>query len=171
MGPSVQRDKERGGCRPGQVPPSSSTSVPRPLRVTDRRKGPENYVCDGVGIRAAGEWPVGADLGGGPPAAAQPMAYTAAQLDRVVVAEDQEGQAVHGAVPGRKGCLNTCMPCSFALLHHPRSAACGQPSRLLRVTVTIRWIPLVTAACGTWVARPARTTMLAPGDGSGTAGG
>jgi hypothetical protein len=38
---------------------------------------------------------------------------------------------------------------------------------LLRVTVTVRWIPLVTAACGTRVARPARTTMLPPGgDGS-----
>jgi hypothetical protein len=35
------------------------------------------------------------------------------------------------------------------------------------VTVTDRWIPLVTAAYGTRVARPARTTMLAPGrDGS-----
>jgi hypothetical protein len=40
------------------------------------------------------------------------------------------------------------------------------------VTVTIRCIPLVTAACGTWVARPARTTMLAPGgDGSSSAAG
>jgi hypothetical protein len=28
--------------------------------------------------------------------------------------------------------------------------------------VSVRWIPLVTAACGTWVARPARTaTALA----------
>ena len=32
---------------------------------------------------------MGADLGGGPPVAAQPPAYTAAQLDRAVVAEDQ----------------------------------------------------------------------------------
>jgi hypothetical protein len=33
--------------------------------------------------------------------------------------------------------------------------------------VIVRWIPLVTAAYGTWVARPARTTRLAPGgDGS-----
>jgi hypothetical protein len=37
----------------------------------------------------------------------------------------------------------------------------------LGVTVTVRWIPLVPARYGTWVARPARTTMLAPGgDGS-----
>jgi hypothetical protein len=35
------------------------------------------------------------------------------------------------------------------------------------VTVSVRWLPLVTAAYGTRVARPARTTMLAPGgDGS-----
>jgi hypothetical protein len=35
------------------------------------------------------------------------------------------------------------------------------------VTVTVRWIPLVTAAYGTQVARPGRTTRLAPeGDGS-----
>jgi hypothetical protein len=38
---------------------------------------------------------------------------------------------------------------------------------LLGVTVTVRWIPLVTAAYGTRVARPASTAMLAPGgDGS-----
>jgi hypothetical protein len=36
------------------------------------------------------------------------------------------------------------------------------------VTVSVRWIPLVTAAYGTRVARPAETTMLArDGDGSG----
>jgi hypothetical protein len=52
------------------------------------------------------------------------------------------------------------MPCSFGLLPHPRSAACGLPSRLLEVTVTIRCIPLETAAYGTWVARPPRTTAL-----------
>jgi hypothetical protein len=35
------------------------------------------------------------------------------------------------------------------------------------VTVVDRWIPLVTAAYGTRVARPPRTTRLAPGgDGS-----
>jgi hypothetical protein len=64
---------------------------------------------------------------------------------------------------------------AFDLLHaiqfwptpHPRSAACALPSRLLRVTVTDRCIPLVTAAYGMRVARPARTTRLAPGgDGS-----
>ena len=38
---------------------------------------------------------------------------------------------------------------------------------VLEVTVTVRWIPLVPAAYGTRVARPARTTTLAPGgDGS-----
>jgi hypothetical protein len=38
---------------------------------------------------------------------------------------------------------------------------------LLEVTVTIRWIPLMTAAYGTRVAQSARTTMLPPGgDGS-----
>src|SRR5215213_4546344 len=59
------------------------------------------------------------------------------------------------------------MPCSFGLLPHPRSAACAKPSRLLRVTVTVRCIPLVTVAYDTWVARPARTTTLPPsGDGS-----
>jgi hypothetical protein len=38
--------------------------------------------------------------------------------------------------------------------------------RSVRVAVVVRQIPLVTAACGTRVARPARTTMLAP-DGDG----
>jgi hypothetical protein len=28
------------------------------------------------------------------------------------------------------------------------------------VTVTVRWLPLVTAACGTRVARPARTMIV-----------
>jgi hypothetical protein len=59
------------------------------------------------------------------------------------------------------------MPCSFGPLWLPRSGACSPLSGYLRVTVTVRWIPLVTAAYGTWVARPARTTRLAAGgDGS-----
>jgi hypothetical protein len=37
---------------------------------------------------------------------------------------------------------------------------CAQSTELLEVTVIVRWIPLVTAAYGTRVARPARTTML-----------
>jgi hypothetical protein len=60
----------------------------------------------------------------------------------------------------RRG-LTPCMPCSFALLPHPRSGLCAQPTGLREVTVSVRWIPLVTAAYGTQVARPARTTMLA----------
>jgi hypothetical protein len=57
------------------------------------------------------------------------------------------------------------MPCSFGLLHRPRSEPWAQPIGPLRVTVTDRQIPLVTAAYGTRVARPARTTRLAPGGG------
>jgi hypothetical protein len=56
--------------------------------------------------------------------------------------------------------LTPCMPCSFGLLPYPRSAACALPSRLLRVTMSVRWIPLVPAAYGTWVARPAGTTIV-----------
>ena len=52
------------------------------------------------------------------------------------------------------------MPCSFGVLPHRRSGTGAQPNGLLRVTVTVRWIPLVTAAYGTQVARPARTSML-----------
>jgi hypothetical protein len=59
--------------------------------------------------------------------------------------------------------MTTCMPCSFGLLPHPRSEAGTQSTGVPEVTVTIRCIPLVPAAYGTWVARPARTTMLAPG--------
>jgi hypothetical protein len=58
--------------------------------------------------------------------------------------------------------MTPCMPCSFGLLHRPRSKPCAQPIRLLEVTVVVRWIPLMTAAYGTRMARPA-TTMLAPG--------
>jgi hypothetical protein len=62
------------------------------------------------------------------------------------------------------------MPCSFGPLPHPRSEACTQPTGLLEVTVVDRWIPLVTAAYGTQVARPARTTMAPPG-GNGSQSG
>jgi hypothetical protein len=48
------------------------------------------------------------------------------------------------------------MPCSFGSQYHRRSAVCGQPSSHSRVTVIVRWIPLDTAAYGTWVARPVR---------------
>jgi hypothetical protein len=58
------------------------------------------------------------------------------------------------------------MPCSFGVLSDPRSGTRAQSNGLLEVTVTVRWIPLVTAVCGTRVARPARTTMLAPGGDS-----
>jgi hypothetical protein len=60
--------------------------------------------------------------------------------------------------------LTPCMPCSFRSMPHPRSEAGTEPNGLPGVTVTDRWIPLVTAAYGTRVARPARTTtMLRPG--------
>jgi hypothetical protein len=63
--------------------------------------------------------------------------------------------------------LTPYMPCSFGLLPHPRSEPRAQLNDPLRVTVTVRWLPLVTAAYGTWVARPARTTTFARGgDGS-----
>jgi hypothetical protein len=65
--------------------------------------------------------------------------------------------------------LTPCMPCSFAPCRRSRSGAYTLPSGTLEVTVTDRWIPLVTAAYpyGTRVARPARTTSLAyGGDGS-----
>jgi hypothetical protein len=55
---------------------------------------------------------------------------------------------------------------------HPRSEAGAKLNDLLRVTVSVHWIPLVTAAYGTRVARPARTTTLAPdGDGSSSTAG
>ena len=59
------------------------------------------------------------------------------------------------------------MPCSFGLLQHARSEADDDLTGLVVVTVVDRYIPLVTAACGTRVARKARTTMTGRGgDGS-----
>jgi hypothetical protein len=55
--------------------------------------------------------------------------------------------------------LTPCMPCSFGPLPQPRSEMRAQPTGLLEVTVTDRYIPLVIAACGTRVARPARMTL------------
>ena len=66
--------------------------------------------------------------------------------------------------------LTTCMPCSFGLLPHPRSGSRRQRNRHLRVTVIDRYVPLVTAAYGTRVARPARTTTL-PRDSDGSSSG
>ena len=59
--------------------------------------------------------------------------------------------------------LTSCMPCSFSLLPHLRSGSGAQLDRPAGVTLSVRWIPLATAAYGTWVARPAITTTLAPG--------
>jgi hypothetical protein len=55
------------------------------------------------------------------------------------------------------------MPCSFGLLPIPGQRVAAQPIDVLEVTVIDRYIPLVTAPYGTWVARPARTTRLARG--------
>ena len=52
------------------------------------------------------------------------------------------------------GGMTPCMPCSFGLLPHPRSGACTLPNGSLGVTVSVRWIPVVTAAYGTRVAPP-----------------
>jgi hypothetical protein len=56
--------------------------------------------------------------------------------------------------------MTPCMPCSFGLLPHPRSGRRPQLTGRLRMTVTVRCVPLVTAAYGTRVARPARMTWL-----------
>jgi hypothetical protein len=63
------------------------------------------------------------------------------------------------------GGMTSCMQFRAATASQVRSRQFNDP---LRVTVTVRWIPLVTAAYGTRVARPAkRTTPPAPcGDGS-----
>jgi hypothetical protein len=53
--------------------------------------------------------------------------------------------------------MTPCMPCSFGLLLHPRSGMCAQPTGHVEVTVADRYIPLVTAAYGTRVARPLRS--------------
>ena len=58
--------------------------------------------------------------------------------------------------------LTPCLPCSFGLLPYPRSGSRSPAQRSSRVTVIDRCIPPVTAAYGTRVARPARTTRLAP---------
>ena len=51
--------------------------------------------------------------------------------------------------------VSACMPCSFGPPPSRRSAMCAQFKDPLRVTVVIRWIPLVTAPSGTRMARRA----------------
>jgi hypothetical protein len=62
----------------------------------------------------------------------------------------------------RNPAMTPCMPCSVAPCWQSRSEASAQHNGLPEVTVIVRWIPLVTAAYGTWVARPGRATMAHP---------
>jgi hypothetical protein len=63
--------------------------------------------------------------------------------------------------------LTSCMPCTFSSWQRSRSGKGSQQTGLLRVTVIVRWIPLVTAACGTRVARRReRRSFARGGDGS-----
>src|SRR5215208_7308610 len=64
--------------------------------------------------------------------------------------------------------LTPCMPCSFSAGKPPRSEAGAQRNHPVWVTVVDRQIPLLTAAYGTRVARPARTTRIASGGGDGS---
>ena len=82
------------------------------------------------------------------------------------ILRDHDRSAGSGTVRPIKA-ATTYMPCSSGHLHHLRSEADTQPTGLLVVTVTVRCVPLVPAAYGTRMARPARTTLRAPGgDGS-----
>jgi hypothetical protein len=63
--------------------------------------------------------------------------------------------------------LIPCMPCSFSAVRSPRSGVVSQLRGPIRLTVTDRYVPLVTAAYGTRMARPASTTMLVS-DGEGS---
>jgi len=45
--------------------------------------------------------------------------------------------------------MTPCMPCSFDVVPRPRSGTCAQPNGLIEMTVSVRWIPLVPAPCGT----------------------
>jgi hypothetical protein len=56
--------------------------------------------------------------------------------------------------------VTPCMPCSFGLLQCARSGADAQATDPVGVTVEDRRVPLVTAACGTQVARLARMTTF-----------
>jgi hypothetical protein len=66
------------------------------------------------------------------------------------------GRTRQGPMPA----VTPCMPCSFGPLPHPRSERSILVDSPYGVTVTIRYVPLVTAAYGTWMARPARTTVI-----------
>src|SRR5215211_4190461 len=61
------------------------------------------------------------------------------------VAKDKEAKEVRCD-------LTPCMPCSFGILQHARSGAYGHAVDPGGVTMADRCTPLVTAACGTWVA-------------------
>ena len=74
--------------------------------------------------------------------------------DGLVKSDAEGGRMMALARDGAEGFepLTPCMPCSFGLLPTPGQRRCAQPIGLLHVTVSVRWLPLVTAACGTWVA-------------------
>jgi hypothetical protein len=83
----------------------------------------------------------------------------ATDSDVTAVKDKQTSQADPATTP--------CMPCSFGPRVFRRSEACAQWNGPPEVTVTNRSVPLVTAAYGTQMARPARTMMLVRG-GDGT---
>jgi hypothetical protein len=45
--------------------------------------------------------------------------------------------------------MTPCMPCTFSALQSPRSGAVVQLNDSSALTVADRYVPLVTAACGT----------------------
>jgi hypothetical protein len=82
-----------------------------------------------------------------------------------LVESDAEGGRMMALTCGRAEGICTPDPLHAMQFRppHPSQVRDGrQPTGLLEVTVTVRWIPLVPAACGTRVARPVRTTMAAP---------
>jgi hypothetical protein len=110
--------------------------------------------------------------GGTPGRSAQEQGTVGSPLDTTNTGSDRRQGRLH-AVEGEQAsvCLaagmSACMPCSVAVCPRSRSVVSAHRNGRIGVTVTDRWTPLVPAACGARVARPARTTMLAPGgDGS-----
>jgi hypothetical protein len=97
--------------------------------------------------------------------ACRPRAVCTTFMTKPEVARTEGSRA--GQPRAARSRLTSCMPCIVALCRRSRSEPGAQPTGLLEVTVTDRCIPLVTAACGTRVVRPVRTTTLGPGgDGS-----
>ena len=145
-------DTAQPGCAQPQLRPSLTASLEGAAATAPPR-----------GARWNG-W-LGDHLGTGPRhrraqprlARARRLAARCCSVKAIGIAGAQSARALTWVEPQGTSTPDPLHAMQFRPPPHRSSRRCAQPNGLLEVTVTDRRIPLVPAACGTWVARPTRT--------------